>query len=84
MSKEVARIHYRKSDWYNEVEAAKKKDRANWKSYISSPPPKLPARLFELISNLYQSTCNEITGKEWFSTPPLKDILREIKEQLDY
>ena len=84
VSKEVARIHYRKSDWYDEVENAKRKDRANWKSYISSPPPKLPVRLFEQISNLYQSTCNEITGREWFAVPPLKDILREIKEQLDY
>jgi phosphoribosylaminoimidazole-succinocarboxamide synthase len=83
VSKEVARIHYRKSDWYNEVESAKEKDRANWKSYISSPPPKLPVKLYEQISYLYQSTCNEITGKKWFSAPPLKNILREIKEQLD-
>jgi phosphoribosylaminoimidazole-succinocarboxamide synthase len=84
VSKEVARIHYRKTDWYDEVEIAKKKDRANWKSYITSPPPKLPVRLFEQISYLYQSTCNEITGRQWFSTPPLENILREIKEQLDY
>jgi phosphoribosylaminoimidazole-succinocarboxamide synthase len=83
VSKEVARIYYRNTDWYNEVERAKKRDRANWKSLISSPPPKLPARLFELIVFLYQSTCNEITGKEWFSTPPLENILRELKEQLD-
>ena len=83
VSKEVVRIHYRKTDWYNEVEKAKKEDRANWKSRISSPPPKLPVRLFELVAYLYQSTCNEITGKEWFSTPPLENILREIKEQLE-
>jgi len=83
VSKEVARIHYRNSEWYNEVESAKKKDRANWKSYISSPPPKLPIKLYEQISYLYQSTCNEITGMNWFSAPPLKDILRELKEQLD-
>jgi len=83
VSKEVARIYYRKTDWYKEVESAKKRDRANWKSIISSPPPKLPKRLFELIVFLYQSTCNEITGKEWFSSPPLENILRELKEQLD-
>jgi len=83
VSKEVARIHYRKSDWYIEVESAKEKDRANWKSYISSPPPKLPVKLYEQISYLYQSTCNEITGKKWFSAPPLKNILHEIKEQLN-
>jgi phosphoribosylaminoimidazole-succinocarboxamide synthase len=83
VSKEVARIHYRKTDWYDEVEKAKKEDRANWKSLISSPPPKLPDRLFELIAYLYQSTCNEITGKKWFSTPPLATILKEIKEQME-
>lgn len=83
VSKEVARIHYRKTDWYLEVEKAKKEDRANWKSLISSPPPNLPERLFELISLLYQSSCNEITGKEWFKTPPLENILKEMKEHLE-
>ena len=83
VSKEVARIHYRKTNWYKEVEIAKKKDRTKWKSYISSPPPKLPDRLFEQISNLYMSACNEITGKKWFSSQPLKNILHELKEQLD-
>jgi phosphoribosylaminoimidazole-succinocarboxamide synthase len=83
VSKEVARIHYRKTDWYQEAENAKKEDRANWKSLITSAPPKLPERLFELISFLYQSTCNEITGKEWFSSPPLFSILKEMKEHLE-
>jgi len=83
VSKEVARIHYRNTEWYPEVEKAQKEDRANWKSLISSPPPKLPPRLFELVSLLYQSTCNEITGKEWFDAPQLESILKEIKEQLD-
>jgi len=31
VSKEIARIYYRKTDWYKEVEEAKKKDRFNWK-----------------------------------------------------
>jgi phosphoribosylaminoimidazole-succinocarboxamide synthase len=83
VSKEVARIYYRKTDWYQEVENAKKEDRANWKSLISSPPPNLPDRLFELVSSLYQSACNEITGKEWFSSPPLASILKEMKEHLE-
>jgi phosphoribosylaminoimidazole-succinocarboxamide synthase len=82
VSKEVARIYYRKTDWYAEVEEAKAKDRANWKSLISSPP-NLPNQLFELISHLYQSTCNEITGKKWFSSPPLETLLRDMKEHFD-
>ena len=82
ISKEVARIHYRKTDWYTDVEQAKKQDRANWTSLVKSPPPQLPLRLFELISQLYQSTCNELTAREWFASPPLKDILTDLREQL--
>ena len=83
VSKEVARIHYRKTDWYQTVEKAKKEDRANWKKMVTSAPPKLPPQLFKLISQLYQSTCNQITQREWFATPPLPDILIEIEEQLN-
>ena len=82
VSKEVARIHYRKTDWYQDVEKAKKEDRANWKLLVKTPPPPLPKRLFELISQLYQSTCNEITRREWFQAPPLSNILKEMQEQL--
>ncbi len=82
VSKEVARIYYRQTDWYQNVERAKIKDRANWKSLVSSPPPNLPDRLFQLISQLYQSTCNEITREEWFPTPPLSEILNEMQELL--
>jgi phosphoribosylaminoimidazole-succinocarboxamide synthase len=83
VSKEVARIHYRKTDWYVGIEKAKKQDRANWKSLVKSPPPPLPRRLFELIIQLYQSTCNEITQREWFQSPPLAGILKEMQEQLE-
>ncbi len=83
VSKEVARIYYRQTDWYQDVENAKKEDRANWKSLVPEPPPNLPTRLFELISELYQSTCNEITQKQWFPTPPLSEILNEMQEHLE-
>jgi phosphoribosylaminoimidazole-succinocarboxamide synthase len=82
VSKEVARIYYRKTEWYQHVEQAKNEDRAHWKERVATQPPNLPPRLFDLISYLYQSTCNEITQREWFSTPPLAEILFKIKEQL--
>lgn len=81
VSKEVARTYYRKTDWYKKVEQAKEKDRANWKSLVPDPPA-LPVRLHELISQLYQSVCNEITGRKWFNTPDLKSILEEMQEQI--
>ncbi len=82
VSKEVARIFYRNTDWCKEVEEAKKKDRVGWKKLVRATPPSLPNRLEELISLLYQACCNEITRKRWFATPPLKEILLEIKEVL--
>jgi len=79
VSKEIARIYYRDTEWYKEVELAKKKDRFNWKSYVSTPPH-LPKELKELISLIYKAYTNEITQKEWFDTPPLKDLLKRLKE----
>jgi phosphoribosylaminoimidazole-succinocarboxamide synthase len=80
VSKEVARIYYRKNPWFNDVEEAKKVDRLNWKSLVKDPPPPLPPKFAELISQMYQSICNEITQKEWFKSPPLFGILKEIQE----
>lgn len=83
VSKEVARIFYRNTVWYAEVNDAKKKDRLRWKGLVNSPPPLLPSRLENLISLLYQACANEITRKEWFRTPSLRDIVLEIKEILE-
>jgi phosphoribosylaminoimidazole-succinocarboxamide synthase len=82
VSKQVARNFYRKTEWYEKIEEAKEKDRHNWKSMVADPP-KLPHRFFELISQLYQSVCNEITGREWFRVSSLKSILLEIQEHID-
>ncbi len=79
---EVARIYYRKNPWFNDVEEAKKVDRLNWKSHVKNPPPPLPPKFAELISQMYQSICNEITQKELFESAPLKEILNEIKVYL--
>lgn len=81
ISKEIARIYYRKTEWYKEVEEAKKKDRFNWKSLVNTPPH-LPKELKELISSIYKSYANEITQREWFDTPPMKDLLNRLQELL--
>ncbi len=79
VSKEIARIYYRNTEWYKEVEEAKKHDRLNWKSLVKNPPPPLPSRLKELISFAYQRCTNEVTGREWFKgIPSLKEIMGEI------
>lgn len=82
VSKEIARIYYRKTDWYKDLEEAKRRDRLNWKSLVSSSPPKLPSQLSFLISQMYMAYANEITGREWFKVPSLREVLSQIKELL--
>ena len=83
VSKEIARIYYRRTEWFKEVEQAKAKDRLNWKALVKNPPAPLPKRLKELISFLYQRCTNEITGRQWFQEPPpLKEIMSEISQYI--
>ncbi len=79
VSKEIARIYYRNTDWYKDVEKAKAKDRVNWKSLVKSTPPNLPEELALSISLLYKAYANELTKRKWFDTPSLKEILSQIK-----
>lgn len=82
VSKEIARIYYRKTDWYKKVEEGKKKDKIEWKKYVDINPPHLPKELFKAISDIYRSYANEITGKKWFDAPPLKKILSKIEKYI--
>lgn len=80
LSKEVARIFYRKTDWFKEIILRKEEDRDNWKENVKSKPPNLPKELLLGISNLYCSFCNELTSREWFSgVPPLSDVLSNLR-----
>ena len=79
ISKEIARLYYRKTLWYKELIDAKKKDELNWKEKVNLFPPPLPARLKELTSMAYCAFANEITGRVWFrKIPAMKKILEEI------
>jgi phosphoribosylaminoimidazole-succinocarboxamide synthase len=81
VSKEIARLYYRNSDWYQEIINAKKKDVTNWKKLVKLSPEPLPLRLKLLISQVYCAFTNEITGREWFKgIPALQDILEEIQQ----
>lgn len=82
VSKEIARIYYRKTEWFRDLEEAKKIDKINWKSIVKSNPSPLPPDLAESISLIYQAYANEITGREWFKAPPLREILENIKKYI--
>ena len=81
VSKEVARIYYRGTHWYRAVEAAKREDRERWKERVPEPPPPLPPEHRTLISAMYRSLANTVTGRIWFpDTPALEDVVRSLKE----
>ncbi|MGB9722162.1 MAG: phosphoribosylaminoimidazolesuccinocarboxamide synthase [bacterium] len=80
VSKEIARIYYRKTDWFRDVEEAKKKDRVNWKLVVKSMPSHLPEELHKGISLIYQAYANELTGRRWFDAPILKEVFDSIKK----
>lgn len=82
LSKEILRILYRRTDWYRQVEEAKKVDPVNWKQKVT-PPPSLPSEAIRLVSDLYKALANEITEREWFKTPPLRQVLEGLKGLLE-
>lgn len=81
ISKEIARLYYRKTIWFKELINAKKKDELSWKDKVNLSPPPLPLRLKELISMAYCAFANEITKKEWFKNiPSMRELLEEINQ----
>ncbi|MEM1607618.1 MAG: phosphoribosylaminoimidazolesuccinocarboxamide synthase [Candidatus Bathyarchaeia archaeon] len=86
VSKEVARIYYRRTEWAKEVDEAKRRAREqgveNWKTLVKTAPPKLEPKLKTLISQMYMAAANEITGRKFFDTGRLADILEELQDLL--
>jgi phosphoribosylaminoimidazole-succinocarboxamide synthase len=84
VSKEIARQYYRKTDWYKDVEEAKKKAVKqginNWKKLVKTKPLKLDPVLKTIISQMYKATANEITKKKMFAVPKLEDIINSYKK----
>jgi len=79
VSKEIARKFYRNTEWSEEITSAKKQNRLSWKDLVKTPPPPLPEELSCAIANIYKAYTNEITGRKWFDTPSVQEILEEIE-----
>jgi phosphoribosylaminoimidazole-succinocarboxamide synthase len=81
VSKEIARQYYRKTDWYRDVEEAKKKAEkegtADWKKLVKTQPPKLDPALKGTISQMYKATTNQVAEKIVFETPRLEEITKK-------
>jgi phosphoribosylaminoimidazole-succinocarboxamide synthase len=83
VSKEIARQFYRKTSWFMHVEEAKRKAEKegieDWKKLVKTQPPRLEITLETIISKLYMTTANELTGRRMFDTPDLPEIVKEYK-----
>ena len=86
VSKEVARQFYKKTDWYRDVEEAKKASEKqgalDWKALCKSQPPNLDPRLREIISGMYKAAANELTGLSLFDVPSLAEIIKKYREYI--
>lgn len=79
VSKEIARQFYQKTDWYRDVEEAKRKAEMegvrDWRKLCKSNPPKLNPALKAMISKMYMAAANELTGRKMFDVPSLAEII---------
>jgi phosphoribosylaminoimidazole-succinocarboxamide synthase len=84
VSKEVVRQFYRKTEWFNDVEEAKKRAEAegvrDWKKLCRSSPSKLDPELNTIISEMYQAASNELTQKKMFDAPKLSEVITKYRE----
>ena len=85
VSKEIARQYYRRTDWFRDVEEAKKKAEKegveDWKKLVKTKPPKLDPTLRTIISQMYTTTANELTKRRIFD---VSDLAKVIEKYLDY
>jgi phosphoribosylaminoimidazole-succinocarboxamide synthase len=83
VSKEVARQFYKNTNWYTDLEQAKKNAEAkgvqDWKSLCKSQPPKLDPKLKTVISEMYMAAANEMTNIKLFETPNLAKVIDDYK-----
>ncbi len=86
VSKEVARQFYKKTQWYTDLEEAKKQAETQgvkeWKTLCKSQPPRLDPTLKRVISEMYMSVANEVTGLGLFDSPRLCDVINEYKDYM--
>jgi phosphoribosylaminoimidazole-succinocarboxamide synthase len=83
VSKEIARQFYKKTQWYRDVEEAKKTAETqgvkDWRS-ICSQPPKLNPQLKAIIGEIYMAAANEMTNRNLFDAPPLAQVIGKYRD----
>jgi phosphoribosylaminoimidazole-succinocarboxamide synthase len=87
VSKEVARQFYKKTQWYKDLEQAKKEAESrgvqDWKALCKSQPPKLDPKLKTIISQMYMASANEISKVKLFDTPKLAKVIAQYQDYME-
>ncbi|NWG10328.1 phosphoribosylaminoimidazolesuccinocarboxamide synthase [Candidatus Bathyarchaeota archaeon] len=83
VSKEVARQFYRKTEWYSDVENAKKTAEKqgikDWKRICKSQPPRLDPQLRMIISEMYMAAANELTRHRLFDVSRFVEVIKKYR-----
>lgn len=87
VSKEIARHYYANSEWKKEIDEAKFKAKAEgireWKKFCGKKPEFLPPSLKKLIEEMYTACANDVTGRQFFDTPPLREVVKSYREFIE-
>ncbi len=85
VSKEIPRQWYRKRqpEWVAQIDEAKKSGRKNWKSLVDAQPEPLPPTLLGILSSVYASAANAVTGRNMFNAPELPDVVKEYQKFIE-
>ncbi len=72
LSKQVLRDYYKSTQWFVELEAAKKAGahKEEWPA-----PPRLPKELVKLVSDIYKSTTEAWTGEVVWGAPEIREVV---------
>lgn len=87
VSKQIAREYYEETDWHQAVtnaqQKAKKRGEKDWKKYCKEKPEKLDNELKKIMSQIYMSSANEITNREFFDSPPLSEVIEKYERYME-
>jgi phosphoribosylaminoimidazole-succinocarboxamide synthase len=83
VSKEITRRFYRKTDWYNKVEALKKRAEIegvkDWRKLCNTNPPSLNPSVKTVTSELYKAAANELTNRNFFDVSSLHEVVKKVE-----
>ncbi len=84
VSKEAARRFYQQTQWYRDVQEAKRCAKENgiedWRSLCASQPPPLDPELKKIISRMYMAAANGFLEKNVFDVPGLSGVIENYKK----